>query len=287
MRGFLWTATALFVCGLFAMVLSQPLFAIPVEVGATVAAGQRGTDRFSRGMQNFRTTLSPTILHTVDADDFESFHSAEGFLRLGIFDDESSYFGITIGQFVVPEQTIQEFRSDLAFTRLGLTFDIPYVMFTYHYVGELDFWRPLRRFQWEGGFGFGLVPTARMRGEGYLISPNQYLPYNISQLSNQGTIARLELGLRRYVTESIFLRFGGRVTYAYLGQWGGTVNGGDGEFWYLRDCSITPLSGINAFAAPRTVFDQNLGFVQASVLKNPVEVPVGVTEFQFSVGYHF
>ncbi|MEQ9367266.1 MAG: hypothetical protein RIF32_23750 [Leptospirales bacterium] len=268
-------------------ILAHPLGAIPVEVGATVAAGKRSEDRFTRGMGKFRTSVAPNLLNSVQSDDFSEFHSAEAFVRLGIFEDETSYFGITIGRFVVPEQQLRETRSDLAFTRLGFTFDVPYFMFTYHYIGEMDFWRPMRRWQWEGGFGFGLVPTARWRGEGALISPNQYLPYNINQTANQGTIARLELGLRRYVTESIFLRMGLRATYTYLGQWTGTINGGDGEFWYLRDGSITPLSGVNAFVAPQTVFEPNLGLVQASLLKNPVELPAGVVEWQFSVGYHF
>ncbi len=263
------------------------LSAIPVEVGATFAAGQRQADRFSRGMQQFRTSVAPNVLSEVDSDDFADFHSAEAFLRLGIFDDRNSYFGITVGQFVIPEQQLREFRSDLAFVQLGFTFDIPYFMFTYHYVGDIDFWRPLRRWQWEGGFGFGLVPTARWRGEGFLISPNQYLPYNINQTSRQGTIARLELGVRRYLTESIFLRTGLRATYAYLGQWSGTINGGDGEFWYLRNGGITPVSGVNAFVAPQTLFDPNLGLVQASLLRRPVEVPAGVVEWQFSLGYHF
>lgn len=238
-------------------------------------------------MRKFRTSVAPNVLNTVQTDDFSDFHSVEAFVRLGIFDDETSYFGITIGQFVVPEQQLTEFRSDLALTNLSFTFDIPYFMFTYHYIGEMDFFRPLRRWQWEGGFGFGLVPTARWRGEGQLLSPNQFLPYNINQISNQGTIARLELGLRRYITESIFLRTGLRATYTYLGQWNGTINGGDGEFWYLRDGSITPLSSVNTFVAPQTVFEPNLGLVQASVLKNPVEFPAGVVEWQFSVGYHF
>lgn len=269
------------------MALARPAFAIPVEVGATFAVGQRAEDRFTRGMRKFRSTVAPNVLNSVEPDDFSEFHSAEVFLRLGIFDDETSYFGITAGQFIIPEQKVREFRSDLALSQLGFTFDIPYVMFTYHYIGELDFWRPLRRWQWEGGFGFGIVPTARWKGEGSLISPNQLLPYNINQTANQGTIARLELGLRRYLAESIFLRMGVRATYTYLGQWNGTINGGDGEFWYLRDGSITPLSGVNAFVAPQTVFEPNLGLVQASFLKNPVELPAGVTEWQFSVGFHF
>lgn len=270
-----------------ATVAPSPLAALPVELGVTVAAGQRGEDRLSRGFEKFRTSLAPTVVNEVSGDDFRDFHSAEIFLRLGIFDDPNSFAGLTVGQFIVPEQELREVRSDLAFTRLGFTFDVPYFMFTYHYLGQIDFFRPLRQYQWEGGFGFGFVPTARIRATGNLISPNQFLPYNLNQISGQGTIARLELGLRRYLTGSLFLRGGLRFTYAYMGKWTGTINGGDGELWYLRDGGITPLSSVNAFVAPQTQFDPNLGIVQASFARNPVEVPIGVTEIQFSLGWHF
>ncbi len=263
------------------------LAAVPVEFGATMAAGQRSQDRFNRGLDRFRSTVSPLVLTAVDTEPFTQMHSGDVWIRFGEIISENSYVGLTVGQFFVPEFGLREYRSDLAYLDLNWKFQISYGMFTYHYAERIDFFRPLRNWEWEGGFGFGFVPRAVVRAEGALISPSQYVPYSIKQSSSRGNIARLELGLRRSVTEHFFIRTGFRVTYAFIGELNGTINGGEGQFWYLRNSGITPLSTVNLIVTPTTQFDPDLGIVQASVLREPVDFPAGVTEWQFSVGVRF
>lgn len=264
------------------------LQAMPVEVGLNYAIGMRQSDRFSRGVENFRSSLSPSLFRNVEVDPFTSMNSFEYFIRAAALDEERHFVGLAVGNYYVPDFNLQEIRSDGVITNTKWSFSLPYLLFTYGYVGEMP-WRFFRRrkIEWEGGAAFGFVFSPGWKVKGYSASRSQYLRYNINQRGRTGNLARLNLGLRKYLIDDLFFRMGLRATYLYVGAWSGQINSGDGAWHYLRDGSLVALSSFNLLAAESIVLDREQGLTQAALIDDRAGFSSGVLELQFSLGIRF
>lgn len=267
------------------------LAAIPVELGATYAFGARQEDRFNRGVERFRSTLNTRVFSATEASPFVSVPSFEGFARFGELVDGSSqhWLGIAGGRLDLPNIDITEFRSDGVVADLTWEFEnFSYFLFTYHYQGDEFPGRLLDGWSWEAGGGFGFVPPAVWRQRGFLIGPGLLSSYDAKQTSRVSNMIRAEFSLRRRIGERAFFRTGPRVSYAFLGGWSGESAGGEqGRFYRLRNGGFYPLSSFAAIGAPTQIFDPSVGLVQGILLDEPADLPLGIVEWQFSLGLRF
>lgn len=261
---------------------------VTVEVGASYAAGRRQTDRFSRGMEKYRSTLSVTTANVVDADDFGPLSSAEFFLRLGdLFGERGHHqIGLVGGSFDIPTIRIRELRSDARGSTLDWRFRVQYLLFTYHYSDVMP-WRLLRRWRWELGGGFGFAPSARWTSKGYLYGPGQLASLDVNQSSGSGNALRFELGVSRALGEYSFIRLSTSMTYVYLGDWTGRINSADGQWFYLRNGGLFALSAANFSLTPTLILDEQLGLTQGLLADRKADVPIGALEVRISTGVRF
>ncbi|MCB1308314.1 MAG: hypothetical protein KDK30_09055 [Leptospiraceae bacterium] len=267
---------------------SQWLWAENYEVGVTYAVGSRVPNRFSKGIDRFRTTLSPYILNAVDGDSFRRMDSAEAWFRTDAI-AENHYLGFSAGGFIIPRLHTREYRSDGTVTDLNWDFDLPYFLITYHYIDSLRFWRMDAGWSWEAGAAFGFIPASVWKVKGYSAGFPQFqlAEYNIRQQGRTGNIARVELGVRRWLWDGLFFRFGLRGTYEYVGYWEDTSSNGGGLLYYHLNGGLVPLTTFNVLAAQNILLDRQLGLTQAALLRRRADMGSTVGEVQLSIGFRF
>lgn len=280
-------AFSLFASGLQA----QPDSVIDVEFGLTGALARKQHDRFDRGAEQFRSSLQPNLLRSVEANTWSERNTPSGefFLRIhGLFGEgQANAIGLAVGQYETTGVELREYRSDLAISEQRWRFTFPYLLFTYHYSEPFRL-RPLRGWHWEAGGGFGLVFNALWEAEGFTAGVNGYSNLGSRQRARNGSIARLELAMRRSLGGTLNLRLGPRIVYAYSGGFRSTAGETFGARWfYLRDGSLYLASAPAALAAPRLVFDENLGLTQALLAEREAELPFGALEWQISISARF
>ena len=267
------------------IITSKQLSAIKIESGLTFAPGIRSTDRFDRGMNKFHSSLNPNYLSASRADPFRDIHMFEAWIRFGELLGDDHFVGLSIGDYKFPSMNVAELRSNPAFVQMNWSFKQSYFMFTYHYIRPLKLRIISRAWNWEIGGGLGFLTGVRWRMKGYKFSSNTITDYSSSHKPDSGNIWRLEAGLKRPLTDIIILRFGLRVSYLYTGNFSGTLNGTDADWYYARDGGLSILSASQLlFLEPITSLE---GPFQYSVVSEEANMTSGITEFYISIGARF
>ncbi|MBX7059867.1 MAG: hypothetical protein K1X75_17525 [Leptospirales bacterium] len=280
--------SALISASLYAEAESSASYA---ELGVAGALGSRLPDRFDRGMTHFRSSLQTNVYNVVEVDGWteQATPSFEVFLRLyGLFGEaDHNALGFAAGQYDVSGIQLREYRSDFALTQQNWRFTFPYFMFTYHYGEDIGL-RPLRGWRWEAGGGFGLIFNPLWNSEGYTAGAGGFSQLGSRQRGRSGVMARVDLALRRSLGEHLALRLGPRFVYAYMGQFRSSSGGTFGARWfYLRNGGLFLASTPAAIAAPRLIFDENLGLGQALLAKQAADVSYSALELQVSLALRF
>ena len=281
-------ASAFFLLVCLSAVPTGPLSAeAGIEIGLSYGIGARNDNRFTRGIENFRSSISPLVINQTSLSSGLSRADSGEFWFRGEFAD-NHWVGLSFGQFVLPSVAMTEFRSDGLLTKARWSFTVPYFLVNYRYAAPLDFLR-LRRYGWwwEWGASFGFVPSARWRLSGATLSTAQYANYDIDQQGRTGNMARLDLGLRRWIGDVVFLSFAAGLSYAHIGYWEGEVNNSSGAFYYLRNGSLIPLTSSNILLASSVVAEPTLGTSQAGLIRERADMVVSSLELRLSTGFRF
>jgi len=275
---------------LCAICVSPSLSAIPVEIGATVSGASRSPDRYTRGISEFRTALELSTQHVVLDDEKGRVPGFDLYVRF--FDPDAAgqqSFGLTFGTYRFAESRITEIRTDRVVHSISIQPYLPYFMFTYDYRSTAPFSRLFRRWRWEAGMGFGLVPNGSLKITGWQLHPGWVEPYNGKFQSKYGSIARLN-GALVYPVDSYVIRTGLRLTYVAIGDFNGQINGTDATLYYLANGSILPLtqSGYDALTLANLAASQGPSvygsdFLVPGMIQEKVLFTAGMTEFFVSV----
>lgn len=207
------------------------------ETGLSFSPSYRFEDRSTRSVDKFRTSVSFNPLRTVEADQPDVFLNTEFFFRFSGFigDSFKHYAGFGIGRYAIPSFGVSEFKSNGSFFISDWRYDLTYLILTYHYRGSSL--PGMRKWQWELGGGFGLVPSALWKIRGIRQTRFSLSEFNTTHRARSGTIARLEPALVRN-TGAFFFRFGLRFEYVLLGGWKGNSSGDSSDWYVLKDNSL-------------------------------------------------
>ena len=255
--------------------------ALPVEGGLTFSRGVRSRDRFDRGIEKYRSTLSLTTISVVDAESFRNTTGKEFFLRVGeLFDDDNHYLGLGVGSRSFDDFDVTEFRSDRTLVSMNWKINASYLLFTYDYIGRLT-----RKWKWEGGVGYGFVFSPRLRINGFTANSSSVTEYNAVARGRLGNVARVHLGVKRILAENFILRFGLRSDYLYMGPFSGQINSLDSDWYFLQNGSLANLSAYDVLEASTTTVEDNA--LRVSLLGDKALITAGLQELYFSIGFRF
>ncbi|MCE9597527.1 MAG: hypothetical protein K8S54_06125 [Spirochaetia bacterium] len=263
---------------------SSAILAFPFEIGMTGSAGFRSPSSFDTGLENFRTSLSPTVIAASKHSSFNNMPSAEGWFRIGDVISDQSFFGLMFGRTYAPDISIRQFRSDGVYFTSKWNFLIPYFGLTYHYR-----FRPLesRHWSYEVGGTFGFVTEPRWRTDGYYQSRFQLSRLQTSHRAAYGSLLRVEGAVLKSVGDYVFLRAGLSHTFMYMGRFSGNVNGNDGYWVNLRNGGLFPLAASQFLQTFAVDPDPILGPTQVSLIRKQTELSLGISQIFVSVGFRF
>ncbi len=284
-----YALTGLISITLVLLLAPDALRATPIELDFSLAPGLRARDRFQRGMSKFHSTIVPAEVGLNSADDARRLSSWQLSLRFpALLSDERDghVVGFTMGMYNIPAADVSELRSD-RLTTTSWEFDLPYIMFTYHYRRPLRWGVFRRRWQWEFGGGLGFLMPGRWRVNGLLINSVQTANYDSLQTARDGNIWRLGLGLQRSLGSRAYVRFGLRLSYALMGRFSGGLNNLDAEWYYTQDGGLAPVSSFDLLNTPAPVPEPIPNAFSAAVIDERADAVFGMTEFYFGVGIRF
>lgn len=234
-------------------------------------------------MRKFRSSLSPTVYNVVQADRFSRFSTWAFFFRFTDVIAEHGAFGFEYGVMTTPGMRVNEVRSDGGVFLTDWKFRLPYFMFTYQWIATLpQFGRNMR---YELGFGYGFIAGGSFSMDGTYRTNFQAGPYDSFARARQGSVVRLEGALRRNLGEFFFARFALRTAYAYIGDFETKVDGAGGDWYYLRNNGLSPVSTAFVATANTVVYDPLVGPVQVSTVREKAIWTGGLWEIAFSVGF--
>lgn len=203
------------------------------EIGIKGGPGYRSKDRFESNLQNFTSTFQPGIFSNTDTFGFREQTFTEFVVRSEFA--ENQRFGFVIGNLNFHRAGIQEFTSDGYITELNFQIATTYVIFTYHYLWNLN-----KKWAIEGGLGFGGNQTS-WGANGYSTNGIEYFPQD-GNLRGNGISFRMEAGFNYRVNENFTLQLGLMWGIHSVPSFSGTWNGNIATFYIREDGKTTPLT---------------------------------------------
>ncbi|MCC5813885.1 MAG: hypothetical protein JJT78_03955 [Leptospira sp.] len=203
------------------------------EIGIKGGPGYRSKDRFENNLQNFTSTFQPGIFSNTNTFGFRDVGFSEFVFRLAFA--ENQRFGFSVGNLNFHKAGLQEFTSDGYITRLDFDISTVYVIFTYHYIWNLN-----KKWSIEAGMGFGGNQTSWGAG-GYSTNGIEYFPQKGS-LRGNGISLRMESGVNYRINENFTLQMGLMWGLHSVPSFSGTWNGNIATFYIREDGKTTPLT---------------------------------------------
>lgn len=280
-RGFLDTVKAFCLC---LIILPGALAALPLEIGFTGYGGLRSKGQFDRGLDQFRTSLSPSVLSATRHSPFRSIPSGEGWIRITDVISENSSFGLFFGRLYTPDISIRQTRSDLVYFQGSMDFMIPYFGFSYYYRN-----RPVnaRSFSWEIGGSLGFLTEPRWRMSGLYQSQFQTSRLNSSHRATYGSMLRLEAAALRGIGGHLYLRAGVSQSFMYAGRFQGIVNSSNGYWVRLQNGGLFALSPSQFTQTFAVSNEPLLAGTQVSLIRDRADLPISLTQAFIGVGIRF
>lgn len=204
-----------------------------IEIGLRAGIGYRAKDRFERDLENFTSTFQPGVYSRSEVTGFRNLNMGELLLRIGF--DGNQRFGFTVGNVDYSRATLTEVTSDGYYTRLSFDINTTYLLFTYHYLWELN-----KQWAWEAGLGIGANETLWYSGGTSYSSIESF--QQRGRLSGNGLSYRLESSLNFRPNDLLVLQFGVLWGLHSVPSFNGSWNGASSTFTIREDGRTTPLS---------------------------------------------
>jgi len=204
-----------------------------IEVGVRAGIGFRAKDRFESDLENFTSTFQPGVFSRSNVTGFRNLNMGEVLLRMGI--DNNQRFGFTVGNVDYSRATLTELTNDGFYTRLSFDINTTYLLFTYHYLWQLN-----KQWSLEAGLGLGANETLWYSG-GTTYSVRESFDQR-GRLSGNGISYRMESSFNFRPNDLIVLQIGILWGLHTVPSFNGSWNGASSTFTIREDGRTTPLS---------------------------------------------
>lgn len=204
-----------------------------IEVGVRAGIGFRAKDRFESDLENFTSTFQPGVFSRSNVTGFRNLNMGEVLLRMGI--DNNQRFGFTAGNVDYSRATLTEVTNDGFYTRLSFDINTTYLLFTYHYLWQLN-----KQWSLEAGLGLGANETLWNSG-GTTYSIRESFEQR-GRLSGNGISYRMESSFNFRPNDLIVLQIGILWGLHTVPSFNGSWNGASSTFTIREDGRTTPLS---------------------------------------------
>jgi hypothetical protein len=204
-----------------------------IEVGVRAGIGFRAKDRFESDLENFTSTFQPGVFSRSNVTGFRNLNMGEVLLRMGI--DSNQRFGFTVGNVDYSRATLTEVTNDGFYTRLSFDINTTYLLFTYHYLWQLN-----KQWSLEAGLGLGANETLWNSG-GTTYSIRESFEQR-GRLSGNGISYRMESSFNFRPNDLIVLQIGILWGLHTVPSFNGSWNGASSTFTIREDGRTTPLS---------------------------------------------
>jgi hypothetical protein len=202
------------------------------EVGFRGGIGYRGDDRLSNALENYKSYSAPGIYGNTYLSPFSLSKNLEAYARTRWSNHTKVGFLLGSGNF--PSFHLQEFNTYPEVTRIHFKLGSDYLFLTYHY--EWLF----RRFSVEGGIALGINNT-ELSPTGFTVSRFGYSELNGFMTAN-GLSYRLELGVKKLISDRIFLETGFTTTMHTAPYFNGSFNESLGSYYIKSDGTLDLLT---------------------------------------------
>lgn len=204
-----------------------------LEFGIRGGIGFRSKDRFERNLEGFSSTFQPGIISRTRAEGFRNLDLGDLFFRVGF--SRNQRLGLVLGTGQFQKSNLTEITSDGFLTRLDFGINTNFLLFTYHYLWDIQ-----KRWGVEAGLGFGGNETL-WTASGFSGSSREYFPQE-GRLRGSGISFRADSSIYFRPNDTVVFQVGLQYTHHSVPSFSGSWNGAQATFYIREDGRTTPLT---------------------------------------------